>query len=49
MNYKVSFQERASLGFAQISTQSSITLKQAKQQVRWIKQVSTSSGKKQRG
>jgi hypothetical protein len=48
MKYDVSFQERAKLGMAQISTQPSVTLEQAKSQALWIKQTSVSKKKKRR-
>jgi hypothetical protein len=48
MKYSISFQERAKLGMLQISKQPLITLEQAKNQVLWIKQMSTSSTKKQK-
>jgi hypothetical protein len=48
MKYNVSFQERAKLGMAQISKQPSVTLQAARNQALWIKQISTSSAKKQR-
>lgn len=49
MNYTMSFQERAKLGLEQLSKQSPVTLKMAKQQALRLKTQSTSKVKKQRG
>lgn len=48
MKYNISFQERARLGMAQISTQQSVTLEQARDQALWIRRISVSKVKKQR-
>jgi hypothetical protein len=49
MNYTMSFQERAKLGLEQLSKQSPVTLKMAKQQAQQLKARSISKAKKQRG
>ena len=49
MNYTMSFKERAKLGLEQLSKQSPVTLKMAKQQAQQLKAKSTSRVKKQRG
>jgi hypothetical protein len=46
MKYNVSFQERTKLSREILSKQSSVTLEEAKKQVEWIKQVSSSEKKK---
>jgi hypothetical protein len=48
MKYNISFQERAKLGKELLSKQLPITLQDAKKQVEWLKQISTSKLKKQR-
>jgi len=46
MNYNVSFQERAKLGMEQLSKQQPVTLKEAKEQVNWLKSQSSAKSKK---
>ncbi len=48
MNYNVSFQERAKLGMEQLSKQQPVTLKEAKEQVNWLKSQSSTKSKKQK-
>lgn len=48
MNYKISFAQMAKLNTEQLSKQSSVTLKEAKAQARWLKTISKAKGKKQR-
>lgn len=48
MSYAISFQERTKLGMEQQSKQSPVTLKDALEQVKWLKTKSTSKSKKQR-
>ena len=48
MNYKISFQERAKLATELLSKQLPVTLAQARQQVQWLKKISTTRTKKQR-
>ncbi|SEO11088.1 hypothetical protein SAMN05216436_1346 [bacterium A37T11] len=48
MNYKVSFQELATLQTELLSRQSPITLEKAKSQVQMLKRESSSKSKKQR-
>lgn len=48
MNYTMSFQERAKLGLEQLSKQSPVTLKMARQQAQLLKVKSTTKRKKQR-
>lgn len=47
MNYAISFQERARLAMELLSNQPPVTLKEAKEQVEWLKVKSTSRKKKQ--
>jgi len=42
MNYKISFQERAKLGMEMLSKRSPVTLEEARAQVKWLKEMSTS-------
>ena len=46
MNYKISFQERAKLGMELLSKQQPVTLKEAKEQVNWLKSQSSAKSKK---
>ena len=48
MNYNISFQERAKLAMEMLSKQLPITLEEARKQVTWLQQVSTSNQKKKR-
>ncbi len=48
MNYNVSFQERTRLGMEQLSKQQPVTLKEAKEQVNWLKSQSSTKSKKQK-
>lgn len=48
MNYSMSFQERAKLAMDQLSKQSPVTLKMAKEQALVLKTKSISKNKKQR-
>lgn len=48
MNYKISFQERASLGMEILSNQSPVTVEQARAQAQRLSQASKSKMKKQR-
>lgn len=48
MNYTISFQERVKLAMEQLSKQSPVTLENAKKQVEFLKQKSTSKNKKHR-
>lgn len=45
MNYNVSFQERAKLGMEQLSKQQPVTLKEAKEQVNWLKSQSSTKAR----
>ena len=45
----MSFSERARLSTAQLSKQSPTTLEEAKRQAQWLKKISLSKKKKQRG
>jgi hypothetical protein len=44
MSYKMSFQERAKLSMEMLSKQSPITLKEAREQVNWLKSQSSKIG-----
>ena len=46
MTYNISFQERAKLGTIILSKQPAVTLKEAKEQVQWLKPNSSSTKKK---
>jgi len=46
MKYNISFQERAKLGKDLLSKQHPITLEEARKQVEWLKQISTSKKNK---
>jgi hypothetical protein len=48
MNYKISFQEMARLGMEQLSKQQPVTLKEARGQVKWLKEKSITKVKKQK-
>ena len=48
MTYKISFLERAKLSITILSKQPAVTLKEAKEQVQWLKTNSSSKTKKQR-
>jgi hypothetical protein len=48
MTYKISFQERAKLSTIILSKQPAVTLKEAKEQVQWLKSISSTKKKKQR-
>jgi hypothetical protein len=45
MKYNISFQERAKLSMEILSKQSLVSLEEAKQQVIWLKKISTSKKK----
>jgi hypothetical protein len=38
MDYNISFRERAALAMMQLSKQSPVTLEEAREQARWLKQ-----------
>jgi hypothetical protein len=48
MSYAMSFQERAKLGMEQLSKQPPVSLKEAREQVKWLKSKSTTKNKRQR-
>jgi hypothetical protein len=48
MNCVMSFQERAKLGMEQLSKQQPVSLKEAREQVKWLKAKSTTKSKRQR-
>lgn len=48
MNYKISFQVRASLSLDQLSKQPPITLEKARAQAEWLRKASQLKDKKQR-
>jgi hypothetical protein len=47
MTYNISFQERAKLSTIILSKQPAVTLKEAKEQVQWLKTNSSTKKKKQ--
>jgi hypothetical protein len=48
MNCAMSFQERAKLGMEQLSKQQPVSLKEAREQVKWLKAKSTTKDKKEK-
>lgn len=48
MEYNMSFEERAKLSMEQLSKQKPVTLAEARAQVKWLKDLSTSKNKKQK-
>ncbi|WP_166426932.1 hypothetical protein [Flavobacterium psychrotolerans] len=48
MNCKISFEERAKIGMEMLAKQKPVTLEEARAQVKWLSEVSTSKEKKQR-
>ncbi|CAD0006013.1 hypothetical protein [Flavobacterium chungangense] len=48
MNCKLTFKERAEIGMKMLEKQKSVTLEQARAQVKWLSENSTSKVKKKR-
>jgi hypothetical protein len=48
MTYNISFPERAELSITILSKQSAVNLKEAKEQVQWLKTTSSTKKKRQR-